>query len=134
VPQSPIWPDDGVILYDGVCVLCSGWVRFIVNRDAARRFRFTPIQSAYGRQFAITLGLWFAVTGQRAPATARLRRVALHFVLPNDMEISNEPREEVDVMLRGGNLFELWPDVAALLAFTLVMMTLAILRFRKRLD
>ncbi|MFL6229111.1 MAG: YbbR-like domain-containing protein [Pyrinomonadaceae bacterium] len=51
---------------------------------------------------AITLGLWFAVTGQRAPATARLRRVALHFVLPNDMEISNEPREEVDVMLRGG--------------------------------
>jgi YbbR domain-containing protein len=52
--------------------------------------------------FAITLGLWFAVTGQRAPATARLRRVALHFVLPNDMEISNEPREEVDVMLRGG--------------------------------
>jgi len=38
------------------------------------------------------------------------------------------------VMLRGGNLFELWPDVAALLAFTLVMMTLAILRFRKRLD
>jgi YbbR domain-containing protein len=51
---------------------------------------------------AITLGLWFAVTGQRVPATARLRRVALHFVLPNDMEISNEPREEVDVMLRGG--------------------------------
>src|SRR5919199_997842 len=52
--------------------------------------------------FAITLGLWFAVTGQRVPATARLRRVPLHFVLPNDMEIANEPREEVDVTLRGG--------------------------------
>lgn len=38
------------------------------------------------------------------------------------------------VMLRGGSLWELWPDVLALLAFTLVMMTLAILRFRKRLD
>ena len=38
------------------------------------------------------------------------------------------------VMLRGGSLWELWPDVAALLAFTLVMMALAILRFRKRLD
>ncbi|HEV2607664.1 MAG TPA: ABC transporter permease [Xanthomonadaceae bacterium] len=38
------------------------------------------------------------------------------------------------VMLRGGALWELWPDVAALLAFTFVMMTLAILRFRKRLD
>ena len=38
------------------------------------------------------------------------------------------------VMLRGGSLWELWPDVLALLAFTAVMMTLAILRFRKRLD
>ncbi|MET0655292.1 MAG: ABC transporter permease [Pseudoxanthomonas sp.] len=38
------------------------------------------------------------------------------------------------VVLRGANLFELWPDVLALLAFTVVMMSLAILRFRKRLD
>jgi ABC-2 type transport system permease protein len=38
------------------------------------------------------------------------------------------------VMLRGANLFDLWPDVLALLAFTIVMMTLAISRFRKRLD
>jgi ABC-2 type transport system permease protein len=38
------------------------------------------------------------------------------------------------VMLRGAGLFELWPDVLALLAFTAVMMTAAILRFRKRLD
>ena len=38
------------------------------------------------------------------------------------------------VMLRGASLFELWPDVLALVAFTAVMMTLAINRFRKRLD
>ena len=38
------------------------------------------------------------------------------------------------VMLRGAGLFELWPDVLALIAFTAVMMTLAIARFRKRLD
>ena len=38
------------------------------------------------------------------------------------------------VMLRGASLFELWPDVLALLAFTVVMMALAISRFRKRLD
>jgi ABC-2 type transport system permease protein len=38
------------------------------------------------------------------------------------------------IMLRGANLLELWPDVLALLAFTVVMMTLAISRFRKRLD
>ena len=53
--DPPIWPDDGIILYDGVCVLCSGWVRFVVRRDVARRFRFTPIQSPYGRALAEAL-------------------------------------------------------------------------------
>lgn len=38
------------------------------------------------------------------------------------------------VMLRGADLSALWPDVLALIAFTAVMMTLAIARFRKRLD
>ena len=38
------------------------------------------------------------------------------------------------VMLRGAALAELWPEVAALLAFTAVMMVLAVTRFRKRLD
>lgn len=38
------------------------------------------------------------------------------------------------VMLRGASIWELWPDVLALVLFTLAMMSLAILRFRKRLD
>ena len=38
------------------------------------------------------------------------------------------------VMLRGADLLSLWPDVLALLAFTVAMMALAIGRFRKRLD
>ena len=38
------------------------------------------------------------------------------------------------IMLRGAGIGELWHEVAALLAFTAVMMTAAILRFRKRLD
>jgi ABC-2 type transport system permease protein len=38
------------------------------------------------------------------------------------------------VMLRGAGLGELWIDVAALAAFTIVMMSAAILRFHKRLD
>ena len=51
------WPDDDVILYDGVCVLCSRWVRFIAARDKAARFRFTPIQSAYGTRLAQAFGI-----------------------------------------------------------------------------
>jgi ABC-2 type transport system permease protein len=38
------------------------------------------------------------------------------------------------VMLRGASLAELWIDAVALVAFTAVMMSAAILRFRKRLD
>ncbi|MBY6210393.1 ABC transporter permease [Microbulbifer agarilyticus] len=38
------------------------------------------------------------------------------------------------IMLRGADILELWPDLVALLVFVVVMMTLAILRFRKRLD
>ena len=56
--QEPrAWSDHGIILYDGVCVLCSRWVRFVAKRDTARQFRFTPIQSRYGRRMAMTLGI-----------------------------------------------------------------------------
>jgi predicted DCC family thiol-disulfide oxidoreductase YuxK len=51
------WPDDDVILYDGVCVFCSRWVRFVVKRDVERRFRFTAIQSPYGTRLAQAFGI-----------------------------------------------------------------------------
>ena len=51
------WPDDDVILFDGVCVFCSRWVRFVTDRDKARRFRFTTIQSPYGARLAQALGI-----------------------------------------------------------------------------
>ncbi len=51
------WPDDDVILYDGVCVFCSRWVRFVANRDVARQFRFTAIQSGYGTRLAQAFGI-----------------------------------------------------------------------------
>lgn len=52
-----VWPDDDVILFDGVCVFCSRWVRFVMARDATARFRFTPIQSPYGARLAQALGI-----------------------------------------------------------------------------
>ena len=51
------WPDDDVILYDGVCVFCSRWIRFIAARDKDRRFRFTAIQSPYGTRLAQAFGI-----------------------------------------------------------------------------
>ena len=34
------------MLFDGVCNLCTGSVRFIIERDARRQFRFASLQSA----------------------------------------------------------------------------------------
>lgn len=43
-------PDSGsIIVFDGDCVLCNGWVRFLIRRDPARRFRFAAMRSDAGR-------------------------------------------------------------------------------------
>ncbi len=34
-----------VILFDGDCAFCSGWVRFLAERDPHKRFRFLSLQS-----------------------------------------------------------------------------------------
>ena len=38
-----------VVLFDGVCNLCSGSARFIINRDPSGIFRFAPLQSETGK-------------------------------------------------------------------------------------
>src|SRR5437868_445677 len=52
-----IWPDDDVILYDGVCIFCSRWIRFVATRDVNKKFRFTAIQSPYGTRLALAFGI-----------------------------------------------------------------------------
>jgi len=50
-PKSPggINSPHGLILFDGVCVLCSRGCRFVSKRDRRGYFRFVPIQLAEGR-------------------------------------------------------------------------------------
>ena len=38
-----------IILFDGVCNLCTTSIQFIINRDQKSIFRFTPIQSVSGK-------------------------------------------------------------------------------------
>ena len=56
-PAPSPWPDDDIILYDGVCIFCSRWVQFVAKRDVDHRFRFTPIQSDYGSRLARHFGI-----------------------------------------------------------------------------
>jgi YbbR domain-containing protein len=50
---------------------------------------------------AITLGLWFVVTGQRTPITRQFRGVQLNFHVPTGIEIGNDPPAEVAIMVSG---------------------------------
>jgi len=46
-----------VILFDGICNLCSGWVQFLIRKDTNMKFRFAPIQSETGQRLLHTVGL-----------------------------------------------------------------------------
>jgi len=38
-----------IILYDGVCNLCDGAIRFVLPRDKAGEFRYAALQSDYAK-------------------------------------------------------------------------------------
>jgi predicted DCC family thiol-disulfide oxidoreductase YuxK len=46
---DPVLTDGPLVLFDGVCNLCNGGVRFLAPRDRTGRLRFAPIQSAVGQ-------------------------------------------------------------------------------------
>ena len=42
--------DEHIVLFDGICNLCNGAVRFILVRDPRGRFRFASLQSNAARR------------------------------------------------------------------------------------
>jgi predicted DCC family thiol-disulfide oxidoreductase YuxK len=58
-PQNPgsINSPHGLILFDGICVLCSRGCGFVSKRDRRGYFRFVPMQLAEGRPLAEQLGI-----------------------------------------------------------------------------
>ncbi len=49
--------DSAVIVFDGVCALCSRWVRFLLRFDRAGRYRFAAMQGEHGRDLLALHGL-----------------------------------------------------------------------------
>jgi ABC-2 type transport system permease protein len=79
----------------------------------------------------LTLGLMISTKAQ-----SQFQAMQMTFVrwLAEVLPLTHFLRLIRGIMLRGAGLAEMWIDVAALLAFTAVMMGAAILRFHKRLD
>ena len=46
-----------VVVFDGQCLLCNGWVQFLLRHDRSQRIRFASIQSAVGQQLLARAGL-----------------------------------------------------------------------------
>ena len=42
--------EQAVILFDGVCNLCTGSVQFILKRDKEKKFLFASLQSNFGQE------------------------------------------------------------------------------------
>lgn len=62
-----------IIVFDGVCALCSGWVRFLLRHDREARYRFAAMQTPSGRALLVAHGLdpddpssFLLIDGERA--------------------------------------------------------------------
>jgi predicted DCC family thiol-disulfide oxidoreductase YuxK len=49
--------DHPFIVFDGICHLCTGFVRFVIRHDRAGLFRFLPAQSPRGETLYARFGL-----------------------------------------------------------------------------
>lgn len=50
-------PGERVVLFDGVCKLCNGWVKFLIRHDRQRRLRLASVQSPQGQAILAWFGL-----------------------------------------------------------------------------
>jgi predicted DCC family thiol-disulfide oxidoreductase YuxK len=66
---DPQTGNQSVILFDGVCNLCNGFVNFIIDRDKEVRFRFAALQSETGKDFLKQYGIEYV-----APETILLAK------------------------------------------------------------
>lgn len=78
-----------LLFFDGTCGLCDGFVQFVLQRDAAARFRFAPLQGERASEVlarhggdAAALDTVYVLAGTESPAPRLLARSeAVLFVL-----------------------------------------------------
>ena len=46
-----------ILVFDGVCVLCSHWVSFVLRHDRQRLYQFAAMQTSTGRKLLIEHGI-----------------------------------------------------------------------------
>lgn len=82
-----------IILFDGFCPFCHFWVRFVIQRDLQKKFKFAPLKGATAKEFLIqrnlnpdaSLVLWLPNTAYFSKSTAvfeiaRILGGVFHFI------------------------------------------------------
>jgi len=46
-----------IVVFDAHCLLCSGWVQFLLRHDRQRSFRFASMQGTTGQRLLALAGL-----------------------------------------------------------------------------
>jgi predicted DCC family thiol-disulfide oxidoreductase YuxK len=87
LPPPPAAPDEEqtTLLFDGVCLLCSTFVQFVIDHNRDQRIRFCALQSEAGRKILRARGLPLDVStvvlidecGAHVRSTAALRTLRL---------------------------------------------------------
>ncbi len=57
-PNVPAFDDaHPIVIFDGVCVMCSGFVQFLLRHDSSKRVRFLTAQTPLGQALYAHFGL-----------------------------------------------------------------------------
>lgn len=55
--SAPVLPPAPLIVFDDACVLCAGFIQWVIRNDRHGRFRFTSAQGPLGQALYRDLGL-----------------------------------------------------------------------------
>jgi predicted DCC family thiol-disulfide oxidoreductase YuxK len=67
-------PGDRVVLFDGVCKLCNGSVRFLIRHDRNKKIKLASVQSVEGQ----ALLAWFCLPTERFDTMALIEDNTLY--------------------------------------------------------
>lgn len=95
---TQISSDTPIILYDGLCNLCTKSVQFVIQRDARKRFRFASLQSSFADTYV----------GKASQGQDRLKSMIL--IVGHQVY-----RQSTAALLTAKRLDGLWPILAVLL-------------------
>ena len=42
-----------ILLFDGHCILCNAWVKFVIKRDSSKKIKFASLQSKIGEKILV---------------------------------------------------------------------------------